>query len=863
VRSVKLWFLVGACWLGTIAPSVAQTVVTATYAYPLVFEWTPPTEPGLEGAIRTTFTGNAPLDLLAPDSTLFRLSDDTWRTYICWDAVLPRLVTFRGGFGDTVTVAASPVPVTPYDPSAHAVPSFHLQTAPANLWDPATGIYCWGDSVNFEQRGAAWQRPAVLTVRDAAGGVLLGNEPVGIRIHGGTSRSLAQKGLRLYFDGYGDSDEVVLDLLGGTLDRFGRLILRTARYPEFCLRDNLANSLFLDLGHDGSRSRFVAVFLNGEYWGGYNLRERFDAKWAETTRDLPAGGYALVKDSRTVAGDGADWFALLRWASRPADYADPAWYAALSSRLDLDSWLDWLLVNIALASADNGYLNNEAQLRVGDGPWRMLMWDEDDVMLTDNVDADLLRFYSSANADQFAAARPPVWYMGGWTEQAQQRCDLLRHALQNQTFRDRFARRWNELTAGPLSVAALQARLDSLVQAQTPELSLHGARWGWTADWYTDTADEISGFLAQRLPVVQAQVTRFLAEFSEPVALSDLTAVQQGDTVVVDWRTEHEQDLAGFILQRSSGTPDHFQEIASYRELPDLRGHNTDRPAGYQYRDPVPAGTDVVFYRLVHEDQKGERTIHVWYATVPLLPVPELVVNELLASNHTVNADEFGEYDDWVELYNTGGDTVSLAGLYLSDDPPALPLRWSLPPAVLPPGGHLLVWCDDDPQQGPLHAPFKLSAAGEAAVLTMADGRTVDEITFGPQQADVSYGRVGDGGPQWTLFAHPTPGAPNAAPTAVQDLERALLAPPRPDPAREDVWFSFRLPAGARQARLDVYDLRGRLVRRIWSGATDGSLRVRWDRRDGRGLRAPAGSYLCRLVVDGAVRGKGKVLLLP
>ena len=84
-------------------------------------------------------------------------------------------------------------------------------------------------------------------------------------------------------------------------------------------------------------------------------------------------------------------------------------------------------------------------------------------------------------------------------------------------------------------------------------------------------------------------------------------------------------------------------------------------------------------------------------------------------------------------------------------------------PVTLAPGRHVLLWADGEPQQGPLHAGFKLSREGEQIGLFDATGQNViDSLSFGPQQTDVSYGRSPDGGSQWQFFSTPSPAKPNS-----------------------------------------------------------------------------------------------------
>lgn len=149
----------------------------------------------------------------------------------------------------------------------------------------------------------------------------------------------------------------------------------------------------------------------------------------------------------------------------------------------------------------------------------------------------------------------------------------------------------------------------------------------------------------------------------------------------------------------------------------------------------------------------------------PLMRGQILFINEVMASNGTIIADEFLEFDDWVEIYNAG-NAINLAGFFLSDNPDNL-TKWQFPDdapefTTVPSGGHLIFWCDNQPEQGPNHVSFKLSSDGEFAILVAPDGETIiDFIEFDEQQRDISYGRQSDGNATWTFFNVPTPGEPN------------------------------------------------------------------------------------------------------
>jgi hypothetical protein len=144
-----------------------------------------------------------------------------------------------------------------------------------------------------------------------------------------------------------------------------------------------------------------------------------------------------------------------------------------------------------------------------------------------------------------------------------------------------------------------------------------------------------------------------------------------------------------------------------------------------------------------------------------------LVINEFVASNNSASGfhDPNGDYDDWIEIYNFGDSPINLAGKYLSDKPDN-PLKWHIPSGyasqtTAPAYGFVVIWADEEPNQGPLHATFKLSADGEDILLSDSNGALVDSISFGPQTANISYQRYPDAKNNWQFCSSPTPGAHN------------------------------------------------------------------------------------------------------
>ncbi|MBM4392047.1 MAG: lamin tail domain-containing protein [Deltaproteobacteria bacterium] len=141
-----------------------------------------------------------------------------------------------------------------------------------------------------------------------------------------------------------------------------------------------------------------------------------------------------------------------------------------------------------------------------------------------------------------------------------------------------------------------------------------------------------------------------------------------------------------------------------------------------------------------------------------------LVINEFMASNDTKVYDEASEYDDWLEIYNAGGQPMALDDVSLTDDTATLDLYTFPAGSSLGPGEWIFVWCDQTPDQGGNHANFTLQSAGDRVLLVrdpLGSAEVLDDVEWTDMAAEVAAARYPDGSDDWVITENVTPGAAN------------------------------------------------------------------------------------------------------
>ncbi len=240
-------------------------------------------------------------------------------------------------------------------------------------------------------------------------------------------------------------------------------------------------------------------------------------------------------------------------------------------------------------------------------------------------------------------------------------------------------------------------------------------------------------------------------------------------------------------------------------------GQHNDGIAGDQiYGAKIDAFNDAgtMEYYISANDIEGNNNRFPFCETFEIMlenPAIELYINEFQADNESTIADEANEFDDWIELYNASNQNLDLDGFYLSDDLDD-PLKWALPSASIQSGEFLLVWADDDTDQGEYHANFKLSASGEEIVLSNATGNTIDYVSFGVQGEDEATGRIPNGIGIMQLVI-PTPGASNVPLVSTQ-----IIPTPEFDLSPNPFQHKIRIASDEQIEEVQLYNLLGQLI---------------------------------------------------
>ena len=295
-------------------------------------------------------------------------------------------------------------------------------------------------SGNYYQSGIEWERLVNVEFYelDDNSGI---NQQAGLRTHGGTCRRQTQKGLKIYArEEYGKKRFKHRFFESISNDSFKHLVLKPFSYQwyVFGIQDDICNRMAAQLDVESVASRPMVLFLNGEYWGIYYLKEKPDSHYLEDHFGNDDSDYNVVDNwyGYQVDGDTTGFVQMIHWFSS-CDFSSEEEYAMADEKIDLSSFIDYYCLELFIANRD-WPANNMRCYQLGDGRWRWIFFDGDDALR--DLDFDVFD-----NATSLVNL--------GWPTDSRSTL-VFRKLLENDGFCKRFERRFNSLLSTQFSYAA-------------------------------------------------------------------------------------------------------------------------------------------------------------------------------------------------------------------------------------------------------------------------------------------------------------------------------------------------------------------------------------------------------------------------
>lgn len=569
-----------------------------------------------------------------------------------------------------------------------------------------------------------------------------------------------------------------------------------------------------------AKGNYIHLYLNNQDWGLYpnvqSVDKTFLKEWFASNDG--ARFRATTENTGTPGGGGGpgwgDGTAGMNYlGDNPATYQQ--YYSLKSNDVPTDPWQSLIdaCQTLSTATADN-IDALKAKIDVDKVLWHLacenIFTDDDSYVMKGKMDYMVYvepetgrttsLEYDGNSSFQANAATSSTW--GPFKNATNANYPLLNKLLNIPEFRQRYLAHYRTILNETFTTAnatelvnALHAQIGALVAADPKKL--------YTTAQYNTSYPALIAFVTNRRAFLLsnaevAQVAPTIASAKFYNAADEEYAVPTAHAAAhVKAEVAAAAGVQRVNLYFATGLVGNFDKVQMF----DDGNHNDGAAADGTYGAAIPgysAGTMVRYYveaiasnaaqSAAYLPTGAEHDVFV-YTVAAGVATNGVVINEIVAQNTSGTTDEAGQYEDWVELYNNNDFEVDLSGFYLTDNTDNL-TKWAFPAgSVIPANGYLLVWADEDEEDGPLHANFKLSAGGESVTLSDPDQNEVDQVVFGAQTANMGYARVPNGTGDFVIQA-PTFMANNETMTSTDDaaLEQAACIM-YPNPASTQVYI--------------------------------------------------------------------------
>jgi len=414
-------------------------------------------------------------------------------------------------FGNNGQALPSPTIDRTYiiDGDNHNLPVISIITDEDHLWDWNTGIYVMGPnaSTNFPYFGSnfwqPWSRKSRMEYFDRNQNKQF-EAVFDLEIHGGYSRAEPQKSFRIDAKSIYTGD-VEYPLIEGKpeITSFNNFNLRNGgQHGIFNRIQDAVFSRLADGTHiDRMGYQATLVYLNGEFWGLYGIREKFDEHYVESNHGVDKDAIQLLNRDGALVGD-ASHFTESHNIITNQSANSPNFVEVFSSRFDLDNYLDYFIFQTYIQNRDwmgiDWGINNVKLWRqdTAGGIWRYMMYD---------TDFGFALYGGSIYHNYINRARNPDY--------PNQHSQIFNHALNNADFRCRFVNRYDDLINTAFQTDVFDEVVDELKTELAPAIPDHIAQWSnqmgpYSYTYWLNSVNGLKTYNSTRIPTARQHINQ-------------------------------------------------------------------------------------------------------------------------------------------------------------------------------------------------------------------------------------------------------------------------------------------------------------------------------------------------------------------
>jgi CotH kinase protein/Lamin Tail Domain/Secretion system C-terminal sorting domain/Chitobiase/beta-hexosaminidase C-terminal domain len=519
------------------------------------------------------------------------------------------------------------------------LPVVSISTDPKNLWDYYTGIYVLGPdaesnfpyfNANFWQN---WERPSTFEFYDNKTQNKI-NTKATIKIFGAWSRGNEQKSISI-FPTNGSNDNNFSNYFSQELNvgDVKSIVLRNSGndWNSTMLRDGFIQSLAIDLNIDKLAYQPAVLYLNGEYWGIHNIREKINLNYFDSHYDVVKNNIDLLESNgEIIDGDNVEYWNMINFLDNN-NLKETANYEVIKNLIDIESFIDYNIIQIYSANTDWPGNNNKFWKEKNvNGKWRWILFDTDfgfGWISGEDYAHNTLSFALEPNG--------PEWPNPPWATY------ILRKLIENQSFNKEFINRFSDLFNTSLKAENVIKKLSQFEEQIKYEIPNHLEKWNqFTYSQWEDNIFIMEKFAALRIPYLS-------------IFIQNQFDLDGRGTIKLNI-----SDSNSGKIQINSIMPDSYPWQGDYFLGSHIKLIANSNP-GFLFRE-WSGDFETIGDTLVIEVKD---LIDITANFQPIVDHPQVIINEI-----NYNSNSIYDTKDWIELYNNSDHSIALANWILKDE---------------------------------------------------------------------------------------------------------------------------------------------------------------------------------------------------